>query len=124
MNKIKHLPVICLLFLVLAASFAQAADFNKNKHLDVRVLVDCIGDRVISQSSVITALQQQGVPALHFLPPTLWPPIVHLNLRNHRKILIVDKTQGFAGGINITQKNSPGISLGEFVNRSHTGKCT
>jgi len=40
MNKIKHLPVICLLFLVLAASFAQAADFNKNKHLDVRVLVD------------------------------------------------------------------------------------
>lgn len=77
----------------------------KERGVDVRVLVDCIGDRVISQSSVITALQQQGVPALHFLPPTLWPPIVHLNLRNHRKILIVDKTQGFAGGINITQKN-------------------
>lgn len=40
MKNIKLFPITCLLLFVLTASFAQAADFNKNKALEVRVLVD------------------------------------------------------------------------------------
>jgi cardiolipin synthase len=36
-----------------------------------------------------------------FLPPTLLPPSVHINLRNHRKILVADSQVGFTGGMNI-----------------------
>jgi cardiolipin synthase len=35
------------------------------------------------------------------LPPKLFPPSIHLNLRNHRKLLIVDESIAYAGGMNI-----------------------
>lgn len=85
--------------------FVQALDAAQKRGVDVRVLVDSIGDRVISHAGVIDRLQSLGIPAIHFLPPSVWPPMVHLNLRNHRKLLIVEKHQAFTGGINITQKN-------------------
>ncbi|MDX1496417.1 MAG: cardiolipin synthase [Salinisphaeraceae bacterium] len=85
--------------------FVESLARAKKRGVDVRVLVDSIGDRVISHAGVIDKLQSMGIDALHFLPPSVWPPMIHLNLRNHRKILIVDKQQAFTGGINITQKN-------------------
>ena len=36
-----------------------------------------------------------------FLPLRLWPPSLHVNLRNHRKILVVDGEVAFTGGMNI-----------------------
>ena len=36
-----------------------------------------------------------------FLPPSLIPPSLRINLRNHRKVLVVDGLVGFTGGINI-----------------------
>jgi cardiolipin synthase len=46
-------------------------------------------------------LLQRGIPAALFHPRLLplWLPAI--NLRNHRKILVVDGTTGFTGGINI-----------------------
>jgi cardiolipin synthase len=37
-----------------------------------------------------------------FLPPKLFPPNIHINLRNHRKLLIVDDEIAYAGGMNIS----------------------
>jgi cardiolipin synthase len=37
-------------------------------------------------------------------PPQLWPPSVSINLRNHRKSLIVDGMDAFTGGINIRDR--------------------
>jgi cardiolipin synthase len=41
------------------------------------------------------------VPAARFLAPRLLPPRVAINLRNHRKLLLVDGETGFLGGMNI-----------------------
>ena len=41
------------------------------------------------------------MPAARFLAPRLLPPRVAINLRNHRKLLIVDSEVGFLGGMNI-----------------------
>ena len=36
-----------------------------------------------------------------YIPPRLLPPSLNINLRNHRKLLIVDGRIGFTGGMNI-----------------------
>lgn len=46
-------------------------------------------------------LRRKGVKVARFLAPRLLPPQFHLNLRNHRKILVVDGEIGFTGGMNI-----------------------
>jgi len=38
------------------------------------------------------------------LPPRLWPPSLSVNLRNHRKILVVDGAEAFTGGINVRDR--------------------
>jgi cardiolipin synthase len=66
----------------------------------VRVLVDDIGSRY-DLPSIIGPLRRAGVPVARFLPTLApgWMP--YLNLRNHRKILVVDDRLGFTGGLNI-----------------------
>jgi cardiolipin synthase len=66
----------------------------------VRVLVDGVGEWY-SLPRAVPLLRRSGVPAARFLPPRLAPPVLSLNLRNHRKLLIVDGETGFAGGMNI-----------------------
>lgn len=66
----------------------------------VRVLVDDIGSRY-DLPSIFGPLRRAGVPVARFLPTLApgWMP--YLNLRNHRKILVVDGRIGFTGGLNI-----------------------
>jgi cardiolipin synthase len=40
-----------------------------------------------------------------FIPPQLFPPSIHINLRNHRKILIADGQVAFTGGMNIGDRH-------------------
>ena len=68
--------------------------------VQVRVLVDGIGEWY-SWPRAVRLLRRSGVRAARFLPPRLAPPVLSLNLRNHRKLLIVDGDTGFAGGMNI-----------------------
>jgi cardiolipin synthase len=49
----------------------------------------------------VRLLRRAGVHAARFLPPRLAMPMLSLNLRNHRKLLIVDGETGFVGGMNI-----------------------
>jgi cardiolipin synthase len=44
------------------------------------------------------------VPAALFNPPLLYPWITAFNLRNHRKILVVDGRDSFTGGMNIKRE--------------------
>jgi len=67
----------------------------------VRVLVDDAGGL---KSKAQQRLLEQGVPAARFLAvrfPTRLKRIAHFNLRNHRKIMVVDGLIGFTGGMNI-----------------------
>jgi len=52
-----------------------------------------------------TLLERRGVRVARFLPPSLIPPELHINLRNHRKILVADGTIGFVGGMNIGDRH-------------------
>lgn len=72
----------------------------KKRGVDVKVIIDGIGE-LYSISRAGTLLMKRGVKVARFLPPKLNPPTLHINLRNHRKILIADGQIGFTGGINI-----------------------
>ncbi len=80
--------------------FVTALAAASARGVQVRVLVDGIGEWY-SRPRAVPLLRRSGVPAARFLPPRLAPPVLSLNLRNHRKLLIVDGETGFAGGMNI-----------------------
>jgi cardiolipin synthase len=75
----------------------------------VRVLIDDIGAHY-SWPTAFGALRRANVRTAAFLPHLLPAYLPYANLRNHRKILIVDGCIGFAGGINIRAGNELGSS--------------
>lgn len=84
----------------LAAALGRAA----RRGVQVRVLVDAVGQRY-SFPSILRVLSDEGVRAAPFLP-TLSPlqaPIA--NLRNHRKICVVDGAVAFTGGLNVRDEH-------------------
>jgi len=72
----------------------------------VRVLVDAAGARY-SWSPITHELKHAHVPFATFLPSSLLAPwrVASINLRNHRKILVVDGQTAFTGGMNIRHGN-------------------
>jgi len=56
-----------------------------------------------SRPRITRSLQARGVPFAKFLEPVLPPRSSYLNLRTHRKILVVDGRVGFTGGLNIRE---------------------
>jgi cardiolipin synthase len=68
--------------------------------VEVRVLIDAAGTRY-SWPSILRALRHEKVRHARFLPGfALWR-LMSINLRTHRKILVVDGRIGFTGGMNI-----------------------
>lgn len=66
----------------------------------VRVLIDDVGSRY-GFTSAVRPLRRAGVEVAKF-NPTLQPGwIRYANLRNHRKLMVVDGRHGFTGGMNI-----------------------
>ncbi len=84
--------------------FAAALQQAKQRNVQVEVLVDGIGERY-SRPRISQTLSKLGVACRRFLPPRLIPPTFYLNLRNHRKLLCVDSTLAFSGGMNIGDRH-------------------
>jgi len=82
--------------------FVAALGRAAGRGVDVRVLVDALGEKY-SRPRVSRALRREhpDVRVAMFLPLTFSLNSVRLNLRNHRKILVVDGNVGFTGGMNI-----------------------
>lgn len=80
--------------------FIEALAAAHRRGVQVRVLVDGVAD-LIYWPRASRALKRAGVPHARFHPLRLWPPMLHANLRNHRKLLVVDGEQAFTGGMNI-----------------------
>ncbi len=72
----------------------------RERGVEVKVLLDGIGE-YYSLPRAGSLLKKRGIEVARFIPPALIPPSIHVNLRNHRKILVVDKKTGFTGGMNI-----------------------
>ena len=68
--------------------------------VDVKVLVDGVGE-IYSRPRISGLLKEKGVRTARFLPWDRWQRVLHLNLRNHRKILVIDGKLAFTGGMNI-----------------------
>ena len=75
-----------------------------DRGLAVRVLVDGIGGGWL-MSHAYHALRRRGVPAARFLHSPLPWRMPFLNLRSHKKILVIDGRVGFTGGMNIADDN-------------------
>ena len=81
--------------------FADALARAARRGVEVRVLIDDVGARY-SRPSMVKQLELAGVRAAAFLPTTL-NILRYMNLRNHRKFLVVDGRLGFTGGMNIRE---------------------
>jgi cardiolipin synthase len=66
----------------------------------VRVLIDATGTRY-SWPSILGTLKREGIPFARFLRTFPLRRLLEMNLRNHRKILVVDGRIGFTGGMNL-----------------------
>ncbi len=80
--------------------FAAVLAAAQGRGVAVRVLVDDIGARY-SIPPIFGALDRAGIPNAGFLPTWLPWQAAFLNLRNHRKLLVVDGTVAFTGGMNV-----------------------
>jgi cardiolipin synthase len=87
--------------------FAVALASAQARGVEVRVLLDGLGDFSYAPRGS-RLLRRHGLKAALFLPLRLWPPMLHANLRNHRKLLVVDGRLAFTGGMNIQQGHVPG----------------
>ncbi len=70
----------------------------------VRVIVDDAGTRY-SKPNIIRELARHGIEVRRFMPRQLLVRLLTMNLRNHRKIIVVDGRIAFTGGMNIRQGN-------------------
>lgn len=80
--------------------FLQVLTSKAREGVQVRVVYDGIGSLHLSDK-YIEELHLAGVRTSCFLPPRIAFFDRKLNYRNHRKIVVVDGTVGFIGGINI-----------------------
>lgn len=68
--------------------------------VSVLVMLDDLGRRT-SFPGILPRLLGANLDVARFMPMQLMPPKFSVNLRNHRKLLLVDQRIGFAGGMNI-----------------------
>lgn len=88
------------------SQFVSALRRAIDRGVAVRVLIDAAGTRY-SWPRITHVLRQAQVPFATFLPTSLFAPwrVPTINLRNHRKILVIDGQTAFTGGMNIRHGN-------------------
>lgn len=84
--------------------FQRALAAAVERGVEVRVLIDGVGARY-SFPPTRRTLRQLGVPVAIFLPTLLPWGLPWLNLRTHRKLLVVDGRVAFVGGMNIREEH-------------------
>lgn len=84
--------------------FIEALADAHHRGVAVRVLIDGIGGDWL-RSPAYHRLVGMGVTAGRFMHSVLPWRMPFINLRNHRKLLVVDGVTGFTGGMNIADEN-------------------
>ena len=80
--------------------FRDALVRARDRGVEVRVLIDDVGSRY-TKPTMVRELGAAGLPVAAFLPTRVPRLFKYANLRNHRKIMVVDGRIGFTGGMNI-----------------------
>jgi len=81
-------------------AFAAALGAAVRRGVAVRVLIDATGVRY-SWPTILGALEREGVNHARFLRTFPLRRLLEMNLRNHRKLLVVDGRVGYTGGMNL-----------------------
>ncbi|MEX2335422.1 MAG: phospholipase D-like domain-containing protein, partial [Pseudohongiella sp.] len=83
---------------------ADALAAAVRRGVKVKVIVDGLGE-MMSWPRIGGALKDRNIEFVRFNPLTLIPPSLNINLRSHRKLLIVDGRCAFTGGQNIGDRH-------------------
>ena len=81
-------------------AFARSLGAAVRRGVEVRVLIDATGSHY-SWPPIGRVLRQEKIRNARFLPTFPVWQLFSVNLRNHRKILVVDGATGFTGGMNL-----------------------
>jgi cardiolipin synthase len=84
--------------------FVEALGRAVRRGVEARVLIDSAGARY-SWPPITHKLRHAGVNTARFLPSLAPWRVATINLRNHRKSLVVDGKTAFTGGMNIRHGN-------------------
>lgn len=100
--------------------FAEALERAVKRGVAVRILIDAAGSRY-SWPPITWRLRKANIPVARFLPTSLLAPwqALTVNLRNHRKLMVVDGQLAFTGGMNIRQGNVLGENPSHPVQDLH-----
>ncbi len=82
-------------------AFAEALKEADRRGVSVRVVIDCLGEKY-SFPSAVALFKGSGVQVGRFLPLIRG---IYVNLRNHRKLLLIDGSLAFTGGMNISDRH-------------------
>ena len=71
-----------------------------------RVLIDSMGSRIFWKSTTCAAMREAGVHVAEALPTHLWAMFwSRLDIRNHRKVVVIDNHVGWIGSQNIASES-------------------
>lgn len=85
----------------IGAEFVRSLKEAAARGIAVRVIIDAVGEKY-SRRSLAKAFQNSKVLLARFLPLRHG---AYINLRNHRKLLIIDGREAFTGGMNIRNRH-------------------
>jgi cardiolipin synthase A/B len=86
----------------IATRFAEALSAAARRGVRVRVLIDAVGGLQIERS-LVDRMDEAGVHVEWFRKPWLNSPLKQ-NHRCHRKVLVVDESIAFTGGVGIAEE--------------------
>lgn len=86
-------------------TFVDALGRASERGVEVRILIDAIGEKYGRPRLGKAMRRFPKAKFAVFLPLTLSWKSIRVNLRNHRKLLVVDGEIGFTGGMNIAHRH-------------------
>jgi len=98
--------------------FVEALGAAARRGVMVRVLLDGLGTGYL-YPGIYYRMKRSGITVARFLHTWLPWRMPFLNMRNHRKLLVVDGSVAFMGGINIGAENCDGPSGKRSVQDVH-----
>lgn len=104
-----HVHILFYIWLddVSGRKVADAVVRAAHRGVHVRAIIDAIGSRGFSRSPSWQQMKQAGVECVEALPlglPVLGALFQRMDLRNHRKIVVIDNSLGFTGSRNCSDK--------------------
>ena len=106
-NSAKHRVYLCTYLFQndhTGDQFVKALLAAQLRGVDVRVIVDGLGEFAYPPR-IGKKLRKNKINFQLFNPIRFVPPSLHLNMRNHRKIMLVDGETAFTGGQNIGDRH-------------------